>query len=200
LVERHARQGLAIKVENLIITTGSQQAIDLIGRIFIDPGDYVLCGLPSYLGALNTFLVYGAKMKGITLDNEGIVPDMLEETIVSLREYGRKLKLIYIIPDFQNPSGITLPESRRKQVIEIAEKYDLLIIEDSPYREIRFNGEPQKTMYELTTYRTRNHLFTFSKIFARLQGRLGDRKSDYFDKIIMAKQTSDLCTAPFNQK
>jgi 2-aminoadipate transaminase len=201
LVERHARQGLAIDVENLIITTGSQQAIDLIGRIFIDPGDYVLCGLPSYLGALNTFLVYGAKMKGITLDNEGIVPAMLEETIVRLREYGRKLKLIYIIPDFQNPSGITLPESRRKQVIEIAEKYDLLIIEDSPYREIRFNGEPQKTMYELDTTGRVITLFTFSKIFApgfRVGWVVGN--PIILDKIIMAKQTSDLCTAPFNQK
>ena len=109
LVERHNRQGLNIGIENLIITTGSQQAIDLIARIFIDPGDYVLCGLPSYLGGLNAFTVYGAKLKGISLDENGMKTDELEETIITLKELGKKVKFIYVIPDFQNPAGITLP-------------------------------------------------------------------------------------------
>jgi 2-aminoadipate transaminase len=201
LVARHRKQGLDIGTENLIVITGSQQGIDLISRIFINPGDYILCGLPSYLGAINTFLSYGAKLKGITLDNSGIIPDELEETVIRLKDYGKRLKFIYIVPDFQNPSGITVPESRRLQYIELAEKHDLLIIEDSPYREIRFEGEPQKTIYELDTTGRVLTLFTFSKIFApgfRVGWILGNPV--LMDKIIMAKQTSDLCTSPFVQK
>jgi 2-aminoadipate transaminase len=187
LVERHNRQGLRIGIDNLIITSASQQALDLISKIFIDPGDYVLCGLPSYLGGINAFTVYGAKLKGITLDREGMKPDELEETIV--------------IPDFQNPSGITLPESRRLKIIEIADKYDLLIVEDSPYREVRFEGEPQKLMYELDNTGRVITLFTFSKIFSpgfRVGWVLG--KPEILDKLVMAKQTADLCTSAFVQK
>jgi 2-aminoadipate transaminase len=166
LVERHNRQGLKIGMENLIITSASQQALDLIAKVFLDRGDYVICGLPSYLGGLNAFSLYGAKLKGITLDEDGMKPDELEETIITLKELGRKIKLIYVIPDFQNPSGITIPDSRRLKIIEIADKYDLLIVEDSPYREVRFEGKPQKLMKELDTTGRVITLFTFSKIFA----------------------------------
>lgn len=201
LVERHNRQGLNIGIDNLIITTGSQQALDLISRIFIDPGDYVLCGLPSYLGGLNAFTAYGVKLKGITLDSEGMKPDELEETIIHLKELGRKIKFIYVIPDFQNPAGITLPESRRIKIIEIAEKYDLLIVEDSPYREVRFRGEPQRMMYELDNTGRVITLCTFSKILSpgfRVGWVIGH--PEILDKIAMAKQTADLCTSSFVQK
>jgi 2-aminoadipate transaminase len=201
LVERHNRQGLSIGIENLIITTASQQALDLIAKVFLDPGDYVLCGLPSYLGGLNAFTSYGAKLKGITLDENGMKTDELEETIITLKELGRKIKFIYVIPDFQNPSGITIPNSRRLKIIEIADKYDLLIVEDSPYREVRFEGEPQKLMNELDTTGRVITLFTFSKIFApgfRVGWVVGHDK--ILDKLVMAKQTADLCTSPFVQK
>jgi 2-aminoadipate transaminase len=201
LVERHNSQGLNISIENLIITTGSQQALDLIARVFLDSGDYVLCGLPSYLGGLNAFSVYGAKLKGITLDENGMKTDELEETVKNLMEFGRKIKFIYVIPDFQNPAGITLPDNRRLKIIEIAEKYDLLIVEDSPYREVRFEGEPQKLMSELDTTGRVITLCTFSKIFApgfRVGWVIGNPV--ILDKIVMAKQTADLCTSPFVQK
>jgi 2-aminoadipate transaminase len=201
LVERHNRQGLDIGVDNLIITTGSQQALDLIARIFIDPGDYVLCGLPSYIGGLNAFTAYGVKLKGITLDSDGMKPDELEETIIHLKELGRKIKFIYVIPDFQNPAGITLPESRRIKIIEIAEKYDLLIVEDSPYREVRFRGEPQRLMSQLDKTGRVITLCTFSKILSpgfRVGWVIGH--PEILDKIAMAKQTADLCTSSFVQK
>ena len=201
LVERHNNQGLKISIDNLIITTASQQALDLIAKVFLDPGDYVLCGLPSYLGGINAFLLYGAKLKGISLDEHGMKPDELEETIIILKELGRKIKFIYVIPDFQNPSGITLPDSRRLKIIEIAEKYDLLIVEDSPYREVRFEGEPQKLMYGLDTTGRVITLCTFSKIFApgfRVGWVIGH--PEILDKLVMAKQTADLCTSPFVQK
>ena len=201
LVERHNRQGLKIGIENLIITSASQQALDLIAKVFLNPGDYVLCGLPSYLGGLNAFTFYGAKLKGINLDENGMKPDELEETIIILKELGRKVKFIYVIPDFQNPSGITIPESRRLKIIEIADKYDLLIVEDSPYREVRFEGEPQKLMNELDTNGRVITLFTFSKILApgfRVGWVVGH--PELLDKLVMAKQTADLCTSPFVQK
>jgi len=201
LVNRHNHQGMNISTDNIIITTGSQQALDLIARILIDPGDYVLCGLPSYLGGLNAFSAYGAKLKGITLDEQGMKPEELEETIIHLKELGKKIKFIYVIPDFQNPAGITLPESRRIKIIEIAEKYDLLVVEDSPYREIRFEGEPQRMMYELDTTGRVITLCTFSKILSpgfRVGWVLGN--PEILDKIVMAKQTADLCTSSFVQK
>jgi len=200
LVERHRRHGLDIGIENLIITTGSQQALDLIARILIDPGDYVICGLPSYLGGLNAFSVYGAKLKGIALDEKGMKPDELENTIINLRELGKKIKFIYLIPDFQNPAGITMPEQRRFRIIELAEKYDLIIVEDSPYREIRFEGEQQKLMIQLDTTGRVITLCTFSKILApgfRVGWVIGN--PEILDRIVMAKQTADLCTSSFVQ-
>jgi 2-aminoadipate transaminase len=201
LVEKHKREGLDIGIENLIITTGSQQALDLIAKILIDPGDYVICSLPSYLGGLNAFSVYGARLKGIPIDQDGMKPDELEDTIMHLRELGRKIKFIYIIPDFQNPAGITVPEPRRLKIIEIAEKYDLLIVEDSPYRDIRFEGEPQRMMYSLDTAGRVITLCTFSKILSpgfRVGWVIGH--PEILDRIVMAKQTADLCTSAFMQK
>jgi 2-aminoadipate transaminase len=201
LVERHNRNGLNIGIENLIITSGSQQGLDLISKILIDQDDYVLCGLPSYLGGLSVFSVYGAKLKGIPLDDFGMKPDELEKAILILRGMGRRIKFIYLIPDFQNPAGITLPESRRLKIIELAEKYDILIVEDSPYREIRFEGEPQRMIFNLDNYGRVITLSTFSKIFAP-GFRVGwvIAQPGILDKMTQAKQTADLCTSAFVQK
>ena len=201
LAEHHRKHGFETSPENIIITTGSQQALDLTGKILIDPGDYILCGLPSYLGGINAFSIYGARFKGIRLDNEGMKPDELEETIVHLRQLAKKIKFIYIIPDFQNPAGITMPESRRAKIIELAEKYDLLIVEDSPYREVRFMGKAQRMMCEIDTSGRVITLCTFSKIFApgfRVGWVIGN--PEILDKIVMAKQTADLCTSSFVQR
>jgi 2-aminoadipate transaminase len=200
LVERHRSQGLNIGTENLIITTGSQQALDLIARIFIDQDDYVLCGLPSYLGGINAFQTYGARMKGIQLDDHGMKPVEIERAIITLKDLGKRVKFIYIIPDFQNPAGITVPDERRIEIIEIAEKHNILIVEDSPYREIRFEGEAQRMMYSLDKYGRVITLCTFSKIFApgfRVGWVIGNPL--ILDKIVMAKQTADLCTSSFVQ-
>ena len=201
LAGRHRSQGLDIGPENIVITTGSQQALDLIARIFIDRNDYVLCGLPSYLGGINAFQVAGARLKGVPLDGQGMIPGELEKSISVLRDLGRKVKFIYIIPDFQNPAGITVPEKRRLEIIEIAEKYDILIVEDSPYREIRFEGRHQRMMFSLDTYGRVITLCTFSKIFApgfRVGWIIGQPL--VLDRIVMAKQTADLCTSSFVQK
>ncbi len=201
ILKRHADQGLMAEQDNLVISTGSQQALDILGKILIDPGDYIICGLPSYLGGISAFNVYRAILKGIPFDKHGMRADLLEETLKELKNSGKKVKFIYIIPDFQNPAGITMPESRRIEILKIAEKYDVLIVEDSPYREIRFEGLPQKLFYELDNSGRVITLFTFSKIFApgfRIAWALGHPA--LIDKFIMAKQSIDICSPVLLQK
>lgn len=202
LAERHKlKDGLSLSPGNIIITTGSQQALDLCGKIFINRGDVVICGLPSYLGGLNAFSNYGARLKGIPLDDQGMRPDLLEETIISLKDEGSIIKFIYIIPDFQNPTGVTLPRSRRLEIIDIAKRHDLIIVEDSPYRDVRFEGTPEPMMSSLDTQGRVLTLNTFSKILApgfRLAWVTGH--ADIIDKLVTAKQAADLCTPPFVQK
>jgi len=201
LAERHKKDGLNLTLENIMITTGSQQALDLCGKIFINRGDVVLCGLPSYLGGLNAFANYGAVLKGIPLDDNGMIPDQLEKTIVALKKEGKILKFIYIIPDFQNPTGVTVPRSRRLEIIRIAERHDLIIVEDSPYRDVRFAGTPEPLMSSLDTNGRVLTLNTFSKILApgfRLAWVTGHR--EIIDKLVTSKQSADLCTPPFVQK
>ncbi len=201
LVERYKKMGLNISLKNVIITTASQQALDLIGKIFIDRGDKIIVGLPSYLGALGAFNSYGADMVGIPLDEHGMSVTKLEEVLKDLQSENKKPKFIYIIPDFQNPSGITMPKKRRLEIIELAKKYDVLIIEDSPYRELRFEGEPVETMYHLDNSEQVVMLGTFSKIFApgfRIGWVVGNEH--ILDKIVVAKQSTDLCTPPYTQR
>ncbi|MCK4663026.1 MAG: PLP-dependent aminotransferase family protein [Bacteroidales bacterium] len=201
LIERYREDGNNIDMKNLVITTSSQQGLNLIGKIFINPGDKVICGLPSYLGGISAFRTYLADLVGIKFDEKGMRSDKLEEKLKELKSQGEKPKFIYIIPDFQNPAGITMPESRRFEIIEIAKKYDVLIVEDSPYRQIRFEGKPQRTIHQLDNSGNVILLGTFSKIFApglRLGWTIAHE--DIVDKIVVAKQTADLCTSSLIQK
>ncbi|MEW5844690.1 MAG: PLP-dependent aminotransferase family protein [Bacteroidota bacterium] len=201
LVEKYRDEGFNININNLIISTASQQALDLIPKIFVNPGDKVICGLPSYLGGISAFASYGAELIGIELDDQGMRSDLLEKKMQELQGKGQKPKFIYVIPDFQNPTGICMPEKRRLEIIEIARKYNVLIVEDSPYREVRFSGTPQRTMYELDGTGQVILLGTMSKIF--VPGfRLGwiVAHEDVIDKLVVAKQNTDLCTSSFVQK
>ncbi|MBW6514330.1 MAG: PLP-dependent aminotransferase family protein [Candidatus Syntrophosphaera sp.] len=201
MVNRYKASGLDISLENLIITTASQQALDLIAKIFIDRGDTVIVGLPSYLGGLSAFNSYGANMVGIPMDDEGEIPEIMEARIKEAIARGKKPKFIYVIPDFQNPAGMTMSEKRRLEIIDLAHKYDILILEDSPYRELRYEGEDQRTIYELEGTGQVILLGTFSKIFCpgfRIGWVVGH--PDILDKIVVAKQATDLCTPPFTQR
>lgn len=201
LVKRYVDSGHDVTMDNLIITTASQQALDLIAKVFVSPGDKVIVGLPTYLGGLSAFNSYGADIVGIPLDDKGMSADLLEKKLAELEKKNQKPKFIYVIPDFQNPAGITMPESRRLEIIKIAHKYDILILEDSPYRELRFEGEHQKTMYQLDGTEHVMLLGTFSKIFApgfRIGWVLANK--DVLDKLVVAKQATDLCTPPFTQR
>jgi 2-aminoadipate transaminase len=201
LLKRYQDDGVKCELDNMIVTTGSQQGLDLVGKVFVNQGDVVICGLPSYLGGISAFQAYGAKMEGVPMDEQGMSAELLEAKLIELGEQGIKPKFIYIIPDFQNPTGITMPESRRMEIIALAHKYDVLIVEDCPYREVRFEGEPQRMMYDLDNDDHVITLGTFSKTFApglRIGWVLGPK--DVNDKIVVAKQSSDLCTPTFVQK
>jgi 2-aminoadipate transaminase len=195
LVKHYNAQGLNINVNNIMITTASQQGLDLTGKIFLNPSDKVIVGLPSYLGGLSAFRSYGGEMVGIKFDNDGMNPAALENKLEELKAANDLPKFIYLIPDFQNPAGITYPEGRRAELLRIAEKYDVLVVEDSPYRELRFDGKEQKMMYELDKSGRVIVLGTFSKTLAP-GFRLGwvIASEEIIEKYITAKQATDLCT------
>ncbi|MCD6176586.1 MAG: PLP-dependent aminotransferase family protein [Candidatus Cloacimonetes bacterium] len=201
IIGLYKKMGFNISMENVMITTASQQGLDLLAKIFINRGDKVFCGLPSYLGGLQAFKAYGAELIGIEFDDSGMRSDDLEEKLSELKAVNDLPKFIYIIPDFQNPAGVTMPEKRRKEIIKLARKYDVLIIEDSPYKEIRFEGEHQESLYTLEGKGQVINLGTFSKIF--VPGfRIGwvIAHPEIVDQFIKAKQATDLCTSPFVQK
>jgi len=194
------KEGIEAKLENIFLTVGSQQALDLIGRVFINEGDVILVGLPTYLGAINAFLAYGAKLVGVPLDENGMRVDILEEKIKELKEKGEKIKLIYTVPTFQNPAGVELSEERRQQMVEIAEKYDLLIIEDEPYRPLRFEGKHLPSIKSLDKKGLVIYMATFSKILSpgfRLAYVVANE--EIARKMVIAKQSVDLCTPTFTQ-
>lgn len=201
LVEMYKKEGFDIEIDNLVIVTASQQALDLVSKVFINRGDTVICGLPSYLGGLSAFNSYGAKMEGVKLDEEGMCVKGLEKKLEELKQKNIKPKFIYTIPDFQNPAGITMSEQRRKDILALAKKYDVLILEDSPYRELRYEGEHVPTIYSLDNTGHVINLGTFSKIFApgfRIGWVIAHK--DIVDKFVVAKQATDLCTPPFTQR
>jgi len=201
LVDRYKKQGVNLELDNLVMLTSSQQGLSLLGKVFLNPDDIVICGLPSYLGGISAFATYGAKLHGIPFDDKGMRSDFLEKELQSLKEKGKKPKFIYLVPDFQNPAGITMPESRRIEIIQLAHKYEVLIVEDSPYRELRYEGEEQRMIYELDKEGQTITLGTFSKTF--VPGfRLGWVMAApiIIDKFVMSKQSADLCTSAFLQK
>ena len=138
---RYKKQGVDVNVEDIQITAGSQQALDVIGRIFIEPGALVLTETPTYLGALQAFSFYGVKYAAVATDSDGVIPEDVEDKVKK-----HNPRLIYLVSTFQNPTGITISEKRRVQLVEIARKYNVPIIDDSPYAEIRFAGKPVKSL------------------------------------------------------
>lgn len=201
IVKIMAENGMPkVKDENILVTVASQQALDLVGRVFVDHTDPIITEVPTYLGGLQAFRAYGAYPLGVPMDDDGIRIDLLEKTLRSLRENQEHYKFLYLVPDFQNPSGVTLSLERRKRILELSAEYQFLVIEDSPYRELRYEGEHVPTLYSMDTTDNVVGLYTFSKIF--VPGiRLGwiVAHPDIINKIAMAKQSVDLCTPALTQ-
>ncbi|MCK4241194.1 MAG: PLP-dependent aminotransferase family protein, partial [Candidatus Atribacteria bacterium] len=187
-------------LDNIMITSGSQQGLDLVSKVLLDPGDIVVVELPSYLAALNAFRSYGGEMVGVPMDDEGMQTDLLEETLSQLKSEEKKVKFIYTISNFQNPAGVTMSLARRKRILEIARKFEVFILEDNPYDKLRFEGEPIPSIYSLGNEGYVISLGTFSKILCpglRLAWILGNK--EIIEKLVIMKQATDLCTTILNQ-
>ena len=199
LVEKMRKEGVNASLDNLIITTASQQGLDLVAKVFINPGDTVIVESPSYLGALQAFNAFQAKFVDVRINKDGIDVSLLEESIKKLRKEGIKPKFIYVVPNFHNPTGVTLSLERRKKIIEISERYQIPIIEDDPYGEVRFEGERVPSLISMDI----SHVIalrTFSKILSpglRLGWIVGDPQA--VRKIVIAKQAADLCSPSITQ-
>ena len=189
-----------VPVERVQITSSSQQGIDVCTRVLVDPGDVILTSSPSYLGALQSFKSYRADVRGVSHCKElDAFRQAYESEIAKVQAEGKQIKFLYMIPDFQNPSGESLTLEERQMLVALAQKYDFLIVEDSPYRELRYEGEHIPSLYSLDPDRV-IYLGSFSKIFApgfRLGWAIAH--PDILDKIYVCKQSLDLCPPVFDQ-
>ena len=194
-------EGIDCQRGNLLVVSAAQQALDMVARLFLNPGDHIITAAPTYLGALQAFHVAGADIIGAKSDNQGVLAEDIEAILARLQQKGEFCKFIYLVPDFQNPTGTTIPEERRLKILEIAKKYGTLIVEDSPYRQVRFEGDAPKTFYKLDNGQGNViTLFTFSKVFVpgfRLGYILGPE--EIIKKLVILKQAMDLCTSPILQ-
>lgn len=192
--------GMDFKLENIISTNSSQQAIDLVCKAFIDPGDVIFCGLPTYLGAVQAFSSFQSEQVGVPLRDDGMDLGVLEEKIKEAKKAGKNTKFIYVIPDFQNPTGVTLSETKRKKLAQIAEQHELLIVEDTPYFGVRFSGEFKPP---ISTFDKSERVITvtsLSKILSsgmRLAVTVGPEK--LLQEMVKMKQATDLCTSTTTQ-
>lgn len=164
-------RGVKISADDVLISSGSQQALDMIAKLMIDHDDVVLVENPTYVGALQAFRPYQPRFVGVPMDEEGLIPAALEEILVQLEREGRRPKFLYTVPSFQNPTGVTLSRARREALLELAERHNLPIVEDDPYGELRYSGEPVPTLAALDCERhgePRHVLYfsTFSKLLA----------------------------------
>lgn len=185
------KENIDAKLDNVMVTTGSEQAIDLVGKAFVNPGDTVLVEEPTYLCALDVFRSYGANFVSVPMDDDGMKMDALEEALKAHPETA----LVYTVPNFQNPTGRTMPAERRKKFAELAAKYDVPVLEDNPYGDIRFAGEHVPSVKSFDHAGKVFYMSTFSKILApgfRLGWLVADPK--VIEKLTVLKQSADLHT------
>ncbi|MCT4618084.1 MAG: PLP-dependent aminotransferase family protein [Marinisporobacter sp.] len=196
IADRMKKFGINAKGEDILITSGSQQGLDFAGKVFLNPKNIVICESPSYLGAISAFKSYECEFLEVATDDDGMIMEDLEKKL----EAHPEVRLIYVIPDFQNPTGKTWSLKRRKKLIELANKYDLPIIEDNPYGELRYDGEILPSLKALDTEERVVFLGSFSKIFCPGL-RLGwvYASKEILEKFVLAKQPADAHTSTMAQ-
>ncbi|MFN8163122.1 MAG: PLP-dependent aminotransferase family protein [Solirubrobacterales bacterium] len=200
ILEVMAAEGMLPDPEDIIVTTGGQQAIDLVSKTLLDPDDVVICEAPTYPGAVPVFCSYQADVVQVECDQDGMRIDELERLLDGLRAEGRRPKFIYSVPSFQNPAGVTMSLERRLRLVELARMHELLVVEDNPYGLLRYGGEPLAPLYQLDGGDFVIYIGTFSKILS--PGiRLGWAVAPppVMEKIVLGKQAADLCTSTLTQ-
>ncbi|HET6547500.1 MAG TPA: PLP-dependent aminotransferase family protein [Solirubrobacter sp.] len=200
IVQVMAAEGTAVEPDDLMVTTGGQQVIDLVCRAFLDPGDVVVAEAPTYPGAVPCFTSFQADVVQVEMDDHGMRIDVLEATLERLRADGRTPKFIYTIPNFQNPGGVTMALERRRALVRIAAEQELVVLEDNPYGLLRYEGEPLPTLYSLDGGRYVIYLGTFSKILsAGLRLGWAAAPGPIMERLNLGKQAADLCSSPLTQ-
>ncbi len=200
IAEVMAAEGMSVDLDDMVVTTGGQQVIDLVTKTLIDPGDVIVAEAPTYPGAVPVFNAYQADVVQIDMDSDGMRVDLLEETLDRLDRDGRRPKFIYTVPSFQNPAGVTMSLPRRKRLVEVAARRELLVLEDNPYGLLRYEGDPLPPLLSLDGGVYVLYLGTFSKILS--PGiRLGwvVAPPPVLEKINLGKQEADLCTSTLSQ-
>jgi len=199
ICEVMALEGIRAHPEDVVVTTGSQQALDLISRIFIDPGDVVLVEAPSYVGALGTFHQYQASVVHVAMDNDGMIPDSLRDAIKATRAAGRKIKFLYLIPNYQNPTGVLLPADRRTEILNICREEEIFVVEDNPYGLLGFD-RPSPNAMRAEDSENVIYLGSFSKTIASgLRVGWALVPPSLKDKLVIASESSILCPSNFSQ-
>jgi 2-aminoadipate transaminase len=200
IVEVMRAEGIEIDTDELLVTTGGQQVIDLVCKTLVDPGDVVVCEAPTYPGAVPTFCAYEAQVVQVTMDRDGMRTDELEATLDELDRSGRRPKFIYTVPTFHNPAGVTLSVERRRELVRIASERELLVLEDNPYGLLRYEGSPLPTLRALDGGEFVIYAGTFSKILSP-GVRLGwaVAPGPVLEKMNIGKQASDLCSSSISQ-
>jgi DNA-binding transcriptional MocR family regulator len=194
-----ALEGIRAHPDDVVVTTGSQQALDLISRIFLDPNDVVLVEAPSYVGALGTFHQYEAKIVHVAMDQDGLIPEALREAITATRAAGRKIKFLYLIPNYQNPAGVLLPADRRTEILEICREEKIFVVEDNPYGLLGFE-KPSPNAMRAEDSENVIYLGSFSKTIApgfRVGWALVPQSLK--EKLVIASESSILCPSNFTQ-
>ena len=194
-----ALEGIKANPDDVLVTTGSQQALDLISRIFIDPGDVVLVEAPSYVGALGTFAQYEASVVHVEMDQNGLIPESLRQAIKTLRYQGRRIKFLYLIPNYQNPAGVLLPADRRTEILDICRAEKIFIVEDNPYGLLGFD-RPSPNAMRAEDSENVIYLGSFSKTIVpgfRIGWALVPQSLK--EKLVIASESSILCPSNFSQ-
>jgi 2-aminoadipate transaminase len=200
IVRVMAEEGMDVGADEILVTTGGQQVIDLVCKTLIDPGDVIVAEGPTYPGAVPTFGAYEADVVQIEMDADGMRVDLLEETLDRLEREGRTPKFVYTVPTFQNPAGVTMALDRRRRLVQLAAERELFVLEDNPYGLLRYEGDPLPPLYALDGGEYVIYLGTFSKILApglRLGWTAAPRP--VLEKLNLGKQGADLCSSTFGQ-
>jgi 2-aminoadipate transaminase len=199
LVQVMAAESVPAHPDDLVVTTGGQQGLDLVAKLFCDPGDVILAEGPSYVGALGAFASYQAKVVHVPMDEHGLVPEALDDRLGRLAAAGQCAKFLYTVPNHQNPAGVSLTRARRTAILELAERHDLLVIEDNPYGLLDFKGEVRPALRTMAPERVL-YIGTLSKIFAP-GVRVGwvAAPESIRDKLVVLKEAADLCQSNLTQ-
>lgn len=201
VADRMKKKGMDVTKDNVLIVSGSQQVIDLAGKVFIDPGDTIVISAPTYLTALTGWAVYQADFESIPIDKDNMRIDLFEERMKKLSRRANPPEIVYALPNFQNPAGVTMPEKSRKKLVDLASEYDFLIIEDDPYGELRYRGEHIPPIKSFDDEGRVVYMSTFSKILSPgLRVGWVVAHEDILRKLVIAKQSADVCTNVLGQR